>query len=102
MTVTAADIRKAATAIADGIEQTPFVPSHTLSAICGTEIWLKLENLQFTASFKDRGALNKILSRSAAPAWLPPPPAIMPRQPHGMHRGSAFGQRLSCRYRRLW
>tara|TARA_R110002126_G_scaffold79613_21_gene197520 strand:- start:1757 stop:2983 length:1227 start_codon:yes stop_codon:yes gene_type:complete len=66
MTVTAADIRKAATAIADGIEQTPFVPSHTLSAICGTEIWLKLENLQFTASFKDRGALNKILSLSDA------------------------------------
>lgn len=66
MTVTAADIRAAASAIADGIERTPFVMSRTLSEICGTEIWLKLENLQFTASFKDRGALNKILSLSDA------------------------------------
>ncbi len=62
MTVTAADIRTAAIAIADGIERTPFVRSRTLSDICGTEIWLKLENLQYTASFKDRGALNKMLS----------------------------------------
>tara|TARA_R110002110_G_scaffold1284_7_gene5283 strand:- start:7525 stop:8751 length:1227 start_codon:yes stop_codon:yes gene_type:complete len=62
MTVTAADIRAAAIAIADGIERTPFVRSRTLSDICGTEIWLKLENLQYTASFKDRGALNKMLS----------------------------------------
>ncbi len=65
MTVTAADIRIAAGAIADGIEHTPFVHSRTLSGICGTEIWLKLENLQYTASFKDRGALNKILSLTA-------------------------------------
>jgi threonine dehydratase len=64
MTVTAANIRAAASAIADGIERTPFVMSRTLSEICGTEIWLKLENLQYTASFKDRGALNKILSLS--------------------------------------
>lgn len=62
MTVSAADIRTAAAAIADGVERTPFVQSRTLSEICGTEIWLKLENLQYTASFKDRGALNKILS----------------------------------------
>lgn len=62
MTVTAKDIRAAAKAIAVGIERTPFVHSRTLSEICGTEIWLKLENLQYTASFKDRGALNKMLS----------------------------------------
>lgn len=65
MTVTPADIRAAALAIADGVERTPFVHSRTLSEICGTEIWLKLENLQYTASFKDRGALNKILSLTA-------------------------------------
>lgn len=64
MTVSVADIRSAADAIADGVVRTPFVHSRTLSEICGTEIWLKLENLQFTASFKDRGALNKILSLS--------------------------------------
>lgn len=66
MTVSAADIRVAAAAIADGVERTPFVQSRTLSEICGTEIWLKLENLQYTASFKDRGALNKILSLTKA------------------------------------
>ena len=43
MTVTAADIRTAALAIADGIERTLFVHSRTLSEICGTKIWLKLE-----------------------------------------------------------
>ena len=64
MTVSADHIRAAATAIAGGIEKTPFVHSHTLSDICGTEIWLKLESLQFTGSFKDRGALNKLLSLS--------------------------------------
>ena len=62
MTVSAADIRAAACAIVNGIERTPLVHSRTLSDICGTEIWLKLENLQYTASFKDRGALNKMLS----------------------------------------
>ena len=39
--------------------------SRTLSEIAGCEIWLKFENLQFTASFKDRGALNKLLSLTA-------------------------------------
>ena len=62
MTVSAQDIREAHLRIADGIERTPLVHSRTLSEICGAEIWLKLENLQYTASFKDRGALNKLLS----------------------------------------
>ncbi|MGB0629468.1 MAG: threonine ammonia-lyase [Alphaproteobacteria bacterium] len=62
MTVSADDIRAAHTRISDGIERTPLVHSRTLSDICGAEIWLKLENLQYTASFKDRGALNKLLS----------------------------------------
>ena len=62
MTVSADDIRAARVRISDGIERTPLVHSRTLSEICGVEIWLKLENLQYTASFKDRGALNKLLS----------------------------------------
>lgn len=48
------------------IESTPCVHSKTLSAIAGCELWLKFENLQFTASFKERGALNKLLSLSTA------------------------------------
>ncbi|MDC6163753.1 threonine ammonia-lyase [Achromobacter xylosoxidans] len=42
--------------------KTPFTLSRTLSDIFGAEIWLKFENLQFTASFKERGALNRMLT----------------------------------------
>ncbi len=45
---------------------TPCTPSRTLSRICGCEIWVKFENLQFTASFKERGALNRLSTLSAA------------------------------------
>jgi threonine dehydratase len=43
---------------------TPCLHSRTLSAITGAEVWLKFENHQYTASFKERGALNKLLSLS--------------------------------------
>ena len=46
--------------------KTPFTLSRTLSDIFGAEIWLKFENLQFTASFKERGALNRMLTLSEA------------------------------------
>jgi len=42
--------------------KTPFTHSRTLSDMLGAEIWLKFENLQFTASFKERGALNRMLA----------------------------------------
>jgi threonine dehydratase len=45
--------------------KTPFMLSRTLSDMLGAEIWLKFENLQFTASFKERGALNRMLALSA-------------------------------------
>ncbi len=45
--------------------KTPFTLSRTLSDIFGAEIWLKFENLQFTASFKERGALNRMLTLTA-------------------------------------
>jgi threonine dehydratase len=44
--------------------ETPCVPSHTLSAMAGCDVFLKFENLQFTASFKERGALNKMAQLS--------------------------------------
>jgi threonine dehydratase len=59
------DIQRAARAIEGAVERTPARHSRTLSSIAGTEIFLKFENLQFTASFKERGALNKLLSLSA-------------------------------------
>src|SRR5258708_25187836 len=60
--VTLADIEAAVKAIAGAVEMTPARHSRTLSEIAGAEIFLKFENLQFTASFKERGALNKLLS----------------------------------------
>src|SRR5258705_8355569 len=55
-------IRAAAARIEGAVERTPFLPSQTLSRLTGCELYLKFENLQFTASFKERGALNKLLS----------------------------------------
>lgn len=58
------DVLTARDKIAGSIENTPCLHSKTLSRIFGCELWLKFENLQFTASFKERGALNKLLSLS--------------------------------------
>ena len=63
--VTIADIRAAADRIRGAIERTPTHHSRTLSQLAGCDIHLKFENLQFTASFKERGALNKLLSLTA-------------------------------------
>jgi threonine dehydratase len=57
-----ADIRSAAARIQPALVRTPTRHSRTLSGIAGCEVWLKFENRQFTASFKERGALNRILS----------------------------------------
>jgi len=59
--VSLGDIRAAAARIAGAVERTPCLHSRTLSRLTGAEVWLKFENLQFTASFKERGALNKLL-----------------------------------------
>lgn len=56
------DVRRAAAAFKGNIVHTPFTKSVTLSKLAGAEIHIKFENLQFTASFKERGALNKLLS----------------------------------------
>ncbi|SED90825.1 threonine dehydratase [Rhizobiales bacterium GAS188] len=58
---TLADIRAAEQRIRPVIPPTPFLQSRTLSEMLGCELWLKFENLHFTASFKERGALNKLL-----------------------------------------
>ena len=63
--ISAADVRAAAARLAGAIEHTPCLPSRTLSRLTGAQVFLKFENLQFTASFKERGALNKLLSLGA-------------------------------------
>src|SRR6476620_9576321 len=55
------DIRAATKRIDGNIVRTPMLVSRTLSEIIGAEVWLKFENLQFTAAYKERGALNKLL-----------------------------------------
>ncbi|MGA0735485.1 MAG: pyridoxal-phosphate dependent enzyme, partial [Steroidobacteraceae bacterium] len=62
MVVSFENIVDAARTLGDQIERTPCRRSRTLSALTGAEIWLKFENHQFTASFKERGALNKLRS----------------------------------------
>jgi len=61
MAVTLHEVRAAAQRIAGAVERTPCLHSRTLSSLTGAQVWLKFENLQFTASFKERGALNKLL-----------------------------------------
>ncbi len=59
-------IRDAAARIKGAVLRTPLLHSRTLSALTGAEVFLKFENLQFTASFKERGALNKLLRLTPA------------------------------------
>src|SRR5881227_2735001 len=64
--VTVADIRKAAAAIAGAVARTPLIRTAALSELAGCEAYLKLETMQSTGSFKERGALNKLLALSEA------------------------------------
>jgi threonine dehydratase len=59
--VTATDVAAARARLGDAVLETPCVPSPQLSAITGAEIFLKLEYLQRTGSFKERGACNALL-----------------------------------------
>src|SRR3954452_20470322 len=59
--VTLADIEAAARRIEGQVVRTPALYSRTLSVVTGAEVWVKFENLQFTAAYKERGALNTLL-----------------------------------------
>jgi threonine dehydratase len=62
MAITLTEIQAAADALRGAISDTPCLHSRTLSEVTGAAVYLKFENLQFTAAFKERGALNKLLS----------------------------------------
>lgn len=64
--VTPDAVRAARKRLGDSVVRTPLVKSETLSAQLGSDIYLKFENQQFTASFKERGALNRLLLLSDA------------------------------------
>ncbi|MCJ7421692.1 threonine ammonia-lyase [Sphingomicrobium astaxanthinifaciens] len=58
--ITVEDVRAAAARIEGHVVKTPMAKSRTLSELIGAEVWLKFENYQFTAAYKERGALNKL------------------------------------------
>lgn len=64
MSVTLSSIRAAARRIGDGVQLTPCQPSIPLSEITGSEVYCKLDNMQRTGSFKERGARNALLQLS--------------------------------------
>jgi threonine dehydratase len=66
MTVTVADVEAARRAIAGQVVRTPMLPAPKLSALTGATVQVKYENLQVTNSFKERGALNKLLALTQA------------------------------------
>ncbi|MEQ1439605.1 threonine ammonia-lyase [Fontimonas sp. SYSU GA230001] len=66
MSVTLEDLRRAQRVLEGQVVRTPCTHSRVLSKITGAEVWLKFENFQFTASFKERGALNKLANLNEA------------------------------------
>lgn len=64
MSVRLEDVEQAASRLRAALPPTPFLLSETLSELTHCEVWLKFENLQFTGSFKQRGALNRLLALS--------------------------------------
>ena len=62
MSVTLDDVRQAAARLQGNVERTACLHATTLSQLTGCELYIKFENHQFTASFKERGALNHLLS----------------------------------------
>jgi threonine dehydratase len=63
--ITLADVEQAAERIAGRVLRTPMLPSHALSRLTGAEVVLKLDNLQLTGAFKERGAANRLAMLSA-------------------------------------
>ncbi len=61
MSVTYSDILAARDRIAGQVDRTPTRHSRRLSELTGAEVWVKFDNLHYTGSFKERGALNRLM-----------------------------------------
>jgi len=61
LSITLEDVRAAQQRIGEQLSNTPCLHSRTLTQLTGAKVYIKFENLQFTASFKERGALNRLL-----------------------------------------
>ncbi|MEA2776956.1 MAG: threonine dehydratase [Acetobacteraceae bacterium] len=64
--ITLEDVEQAAERIAGRVLRTPMLPCHAISRLTGAEVVLKLDNLQVTGAFKERGAANRLSMLSAA------------------------------------
>jgi threonine dehydratase len=64
--ITLLDVQQAAERIAGKVVRTPMLPCNALSKLTGAEVWLKLDNLQATGAFKERGAANRLSLLSPA------------------------------------
>jgi len=91
MIPTLADIEAARKRLAGVSHHTPLEPSATFSEMSGAEVWLKLENLQRTGSFKIRGAYNKIASLSPSERAR----GVVAASAGNHAQGVALGARLS-------
>ena len=90
-----ADIQAAAARLKGHLLDTPCVESKTLGQIVGAQVFLKFENLQFTASFKERGALNKLATLMDGPT---PPQGVIAASAGNHAQGVAHhAQRLGLR-----
>ena len=85
MTVSFADIQAARARIAGQVDHTPARYSRRLSELTGAQVWVKFDNLHYTGSFKERGALNRLLllsederRRGVVAAGAAPPTAHAP------------------------
>ena len=83
LSISLADVTAARERLRQAVSLSPCPHSRLLSALTGREIYLKLENLQMTGSFKERGALNRICHADAGAggrgAWWRPAPATTRR-----------------------
>jgi threonine dehydratase len=94
------DVRRAADRLAGQVLATPCVESRTLSELAGCQLFLKFENLQFTASFKERGACNKLslLVQAAARPGAAPLRGVIAMSAGNHAQGVAYhAQRLGLR-----
>ncbi len=94
------DVRRAAARLSGQVLTTPCVESRTLSELAGCQLFLKFENLQFTASFKERGACNKLaqLAEAAARPGAAPLRGVVAMSAGNHAQGVAYhAQRLGLR-----
>lgn len=66
LSISVRDVQEAQARLGDQLVRTPCLHSRTLSHLTGAQVYIKFENLQFTASFKERGALNRLLQLDEA------------------------------------